>query len=137
MTDAVIAQKEPYSVDVVAGKEYYWCACGRSSRQPFCDGSHKVTGFSPSALEATGVIASGRGSVRSSLRLAIGQIDDLTRFLTIAVGDPAAGDHRQLVVSQIPSALRPSNGSLAMTLTGLPNARSSSALAAVTRADSD
>ncbi len=47
MTDAVIAQKEPYPVDVEAGKEYYWCACGRSAKQPFCDGSHKGTGFSP------------------------------------------------------------------------------------------
>ncbi len=47
MTDAVIAQKEPYPVDVEAGKEYYWCACGRSSRQPFCDGSHKDTGITP------------------------------------------------------------------------------------------
>ncbi len=47
MTDAVVAQKEPYAVDVEAGKEYYWCACGRSSRQPFCDGSHKDTGITP------------------------------------------------------------------------------------------
>lgn len=47
MTDAVVAQKEPYPVDVEAGKEYYWCACGRSAKQPFCDGSHKGTGFSP------------------------------------------------------------------------------------------
>ncbi len=47
MTDAVVAQKEPYYVDVVAGKEYYWCACGRSTKQPFCDGSHKDTGFTP------------------------------------------------------------------------------------------
>lgn len=47
MSNAVVAQKEPYAVEVVAGKEYYWCACGRSSRQPFCDGSHKDTDFSP------------------------------------------------------------------------------------------
>lgn len=47
MTDAVVAQKEPYYVDVEAGKEYYWCACGRSTKQPFCDGSHKDTGFTP------------------------------------------------------------------------------------------
>ncbi len=47
MTDAVVAQKEPYPVDVEAGKEYFWCACGRSARQPFCDGSHKGTGITP------------------------------------------------------------------------------------------
>lgn len=48
MSDApVIAQKAPFPVEVEAGKSYFWCACGRSSRQPFCDGSHKDTGFSP------------------------------------------------------------------------------------------
>ena len=53
MADVVIAQKQPYFVDVVAGKEYYWCACGRSSRQPFCDGSHKDTGITPQLYTAT------------------------------------------------------------------------------------
>ncbi len=43
----VIAQKAPYPVEVEAGKNYFWCACGRSKKQPFCDGSHKGTGFSP------------------------------------------------------------------------------------------
>ena len=52
MTDAVVARKEPYPVDVEAGKEYYWCACGRSSRQPFCDGSHKDTGITPLLYKA-------------------------------------------------------------------------------------
>ena len=42
-----IAQKAPYPVEVEAGKSYYWCACGRSQNQPFCDGSHKVTDISP------------------------------------------------------------------------------------------
>ncbi len=43
----LIAQKGPYMVSVEAGKSYWWCACGRSKRQPFCDGSHKGTAFSP------------------------------------------------------------------------------------------
>ncbi|MBS0544009.1 MAG: CDGSH iron-sulfur domain-containing protein [Proteobacteria bacterium] len=42
-----IAQKAPYAVEVEGGKQYFWCACGRSKSQPFCDGSHKGTGFSP------------------------------------------------------------------------------------------
>ena len=48
MSDApIIAQKEPLAVEVEEGKAYFWCACGRSQKQPFCDGSHKDTGFSP------------------------------------------------------------------------------------------
>ncbi len=42
-----IAQKSPYVVDVEAGKTYFWCACGLSARQPFCDGSHKATADQP------------------------------------------------------------------------------------------
>ena len=52
MSDPVIAQKGPYKVDVHAGKKYAWCACGRSARQPFCDGSHKGTGHTPVVWEA-------------------------------------------------------------------------------------
>ena len=48
MSDApIIAQKAPYPVEVEAGKTYFWCACGKSAKQPFCDGSHKDTGFTP------------------------------------------------------------------------------------------
>ena len=42
-----IGGRQPIPVDVEAGKSYWWCACGRSKSQPFCDGSHKVTAFSP------------------------------------------------------------------------------------------
>lgn len=52
MTDARIAQKAPYAVDVVAGKTYLWCACGRSATQPFCDGSHKTTELRPVVYKA-------------------------------------------------------------------------------------
>lgn len=41
-----IAQKKPYVMDMEAG-QYFWCACGKSNNQPFCDGSHKGSVFSP------------------------------------------------------------------------------------------
>jgi CDGSH-type Zn-finger protein len=46
------AQKEPYAVDVTAGKKYAWCACGLSANQPFCDGSHSGTGMVPLVITA-------------------------------------------------------------------------------------
>ena len=48
-----VPQKSPYAVEVEAGKSYFWCACGQSSKQPFCDGSHKGSGFSPVKWEAS------------------------------------------------------------------------------------
>jgi len=42
-----IAGTKPIAIDVEAGKDYWWCACGRSKNQPFCDGSHKGSVFSP------------------------------------------------------------------------------------------
>ncbi len=47
MVKGQIADKAPVAVDVKAGENYFWCACGKSAKQPFCDGSHKDTGFSP------------------------------------------------------------------------------------------
>jgi CDGSH-type Zn-finger protein len=47
MADPVIAQKAPYGVEVEEGKGYWWCSCGLSKEQPFCDGSHKGTGLEP------------------------------------------------------------------------------------------
>jgi len=41
MENPVIAQKNPYKARVEKGKTYFWCACGLSLKQPFCDGSHK------------------------------------------------------------------------------------------------
>jgi len=48
-----IAQKAPYGTPVEAGQSYWWCACGMSKKQPFCDGSHKGSGFAPFEYKAT------------------------------------------------------------------------------------
>ncbi|MBL6430498.1 MAG: CDGSH iron-sulfur domain-containing protein [Alphaproteobacteria bacterium] len=47
MSEPVIAQKAHIPVEVEAGKTYFWCACGRSQKQPFCDGSHAGTDITP------------------------------------------------------------------------------------------
>lgn len=46
-SEPVIAAYKPCLVQVTEGKTYFWCACGRSKKQPFCDGSHKGTEFEP------------------------------------------------------------------------------------------
>lgn len=48
-----IATIAPIQVAVEDGKTYWWCACGRSKSQPFCDGSHKGTPFIPLKYQAT------------------------------------------------------------------------------------
>jgi CDGSH iron-sulfur domain-containing protein 3 len=53
MNEARIASRMPYVVDVEKGKTYWWCACGRSATQPYCDGSHQVSGISPLQFTAT------------------------------------------------------------------------------------
>lgn len=53
MTGSVIAGRAPMAVDVEAGRTYWWCACGKSAKQPFCDGSHKGSGLAPVQYVAT------------------------------------------------------------------------------------
>lgn len=48
----VVASKTPFPIELEAGKTYFWCSCGLSKKQPFCDGSHKDTGLSPIAFKA-------------------------------------------------------------------------------------
>ena len=46
MSEAVVAGKSPLEANLEPG-EYWWCSCGRSQSQPFCDGSHAGTEFCP------------------------------------------------------------------------------------------
>ena len=50
MEKPTIAQKSPFVMEIEPGT-YWWCACGKSANQPYCDGSHKATSFSPVEIE--------------------------------------------------------------------------------------
>ncbi|MFD2207149.1 CDGSH iron-sulfur domain-containing protein [Kiloniella antarctica] len=52
METPVIAHAGPSKVELEEGKTYFWCACGRSEKQPFCDGRHKGTEFKPLSFTA-------------------------------------------------------------------------------------
>lgn len=52
MSEPVIAKKGPFVVELEPGT-YWWCTCGRSKDQPFCDGSHSGTDFSPQEVVIT------------------------------------------------------------------------------------
>ncbi|MEM9279444.1 MAG: CDGSH iron-sulfur domain-containing protein [Pseudomonadota bacterium] len=52
MSKGEVAGNSPIVVEVEAGKAYFWCTCGKSAKQPFCDGSHKDTDFNPMRWEA-------------------------------------------------------------------------------------
>ncbi|MCB1547037.1 MAG: CDGSH iron-sulfur domain-containing protein [Hyphomicrobiaceae bacterium] len=56
--DPIPAQLCPYQVTLEGGRTYSWCSCGRSKKQPFCDGSHRGTG-----LEPVRFVASATGTV--------------------------------------------------------------------------
>lgn len=47
-----VAQKTPIAVNLEAGKTYYYCTCGKSAKQPFCDGGHQGSEFTPKAFTA-------------------------------------------------------------------------------------
>jgi CDGSH-type Zn-finger protein len=52
MEKGKVAGKAPKIISLEKGKSYAWCACGLSTNQPFCDGSHKGTGFKPHVFKA-------------------------------------------------------------------------------------
>jgi len=52
MNNPIIADNKPSKVTLTKGEEYYFCTCGKSASQPFCDGSHAGTNFSPKPFKA-------------------------------------------------------------------------------------
>ena len=52
MTTPTRAGNSPIAVEIEEGKKYAWCACGLSSKQPYCDGSHKGSGMAPIVFTA-------------------------------------------------------------------------------------
>ena len=52
MSEPKRAGDAPIAVEVEAGKAYFWCSCGQSANQPFCDGSHKGSDFTPVKWQA-------------------------------------------------------------------------------------
>ncbi|MGF1649215.1 MAG: CDGSH iron-sulfur domain-containing protein [Hyphomicrobiaceae bacterium] len=56
--EPISAQTGPYQVEVQEGKAYFFCTCGRSQKQPFCDGAHQSTSLQPLRFvaETTGTV---------------------------------------------------------------------------------
>jgi len=53
MAEPTVGGTAPIAIDVQAGRSYFWCSCGKSKRQPFCDGAHKGSEFTPTEYKAT------------------------------------------------------------------------------------
>ena len=73
MTEPTVAGTAPIAIEVEAGKSYWWCSCGKSAKQPFCDGSHKGSDFAPVKYEAT---ATGKAWFCACKRSAKGALCD-------------------------------------------------------------
>lgn len=50
MSKGKVADKVPVGIELEGGKDYYWCSCGSSKNQPWCDGSHKGTHYAPAKI---------------------------------------------------------------------------------------
>ena len=87
MAEPVIAQKAPYSAAVEAGKTYWWCACGKSTKQPFCDGSHKGGEFAPKPY----TVSVGKATSPPSRRICAASL--IERFIFIRSGPTCFYEH--------------------------------------------
>ena len=64
MAEPVCAQKGPYALELISG-DYWWCGCGQSKKQPFCDSSHKTTAFVPVKFAVTEAEKSGCAAAKA------------------------------------------------------------------------
>ena len=52
MSEPVVAQKSPIKQELEAGQSYFWCSCGYSEKQPYCNGAHKEHGMAPMKVDS-------------------------------------------------------------------------------------
>jgi glutamate synthase domain-containing protein 2/CDGSH-type Zn-finger protein len=106
-TVPIIAGRTPVKAELEAGKNYFWCRCGRSAAQPFCDGSHRGTGISPVKFtaEKTGIIALCQYKASANAPFCDGSHASLGR---LEVGDPIpASQTKQVIATAVPTAEEP------------------------------
>ncbi len=50
-SEAIVCDNKPKEVELIAGEEYFYCTCGKSKNEPFCDGSHKGSSCKPQVFK--------------------------------------------------------------------------------------
>ena len=102
----IIAAKSPGLVELEEGRSYTWCRCGRSSNQPFCDGSHRGTGITPVSFTAE---KSGRAALCRCKGSADAPFCDGThaRLGDLSVGDPSPLPRKTGVPEAVPTPEEP------------------------------